>query len=112
MCLNLTHYPDFESEVYLNPTLPQCLKSLVEFQYNNKIFLSRSNLSNLVMSAEEYRNGLMGMPGPMRVGGSAGTSVRWHGQCRLRACTRWAVARGTHANLGMLFMACYLMFKH
>jgi len=64
------------------------------------------------MSVEEYNNGLMGMSGPMRVGGSVGTSVRVHGQCRLSAWARWAVARGPHANLGMLFMACYLMFKH
>ena len=28
------------------------------------------------------------------------------------AWARWAVALGPHANLGMLCMACYLMFKH
>ena len=33
-------------------------------------------------------------------------------QCRLSAWARWAVARGPHANLGMVCIACYLMFKH
>ena len=31
---------------------------------------------------------------------------------RLNAWEQWTVARGPHANLGMLYMASYLMFKH
>ena len=40
------------------------------------------------------------------------TNMFMYNQCRLNVWARWAVTRGPHANLGMLCMTCYLMFKH